>query len=122
VIKSAAGFTVMAAEGVHAACPDADPATVLTKEALAGVGIVDRKCARDVVMQYAGETSAVLRANPLTVSPWAKLLRDNSDGNQPAGAPVLIVQGAADQLVVQPLTDAFVKKAFAPGDKIDYRV
>ena len=121
-IKTAGGFTVMAAEGFHAAYPDADPAIVLTKDAVAGASIVDRRCSGDVIRQYAGGAATVLRANPLTVAPWARLIHENSDGNQPAGAPVLIVQGAADPLVVRPLTDAFVKKACALGDKIDYRV
>ena len=49
-------------------------------------------------------------------------MRANSYGNRPAGAPLLVVQGTADQLVPQSSTDAFVKKACAAGDTVDYRL
>jgi len=121
-IPQAAGFTVMAAEGFHAAYHDADPATVLTPEAVAGSAIVDQVCAQDVIRRFAGTTTSIVTHDPLTTPPWSELLHASSAGNRRAGAPLLIAQGAADRLVIRPLTDAFVQKACARGDVVDYRV
>jgi acetyl esterase/lipase len=119
-LKSVGGYLVMAAEGFHAAYPDADLAAVLTPEAIAKAGIVDRACGGAVIKEFS--TTTILRANPAGVAPWNTLLHQNSAGNRDAGAPVLVVQGAADQLVVRPFTDQFVQKACARGDQIDERV
>ena len=51
----------------------------------------------------------------------AAILHENSAGNQPTKAPILVVQGTADRLILQPLTDAYVQKACAAGDHVEYR-
>ena len=52
-------------------------------------------------------------------------LAQRLEENTPAGpieAPLLIGQGAADQLVVRPAQDAFVEARCAEGQQVDYRV
>jgi alpha-beta hydrolase superfamily lysophospholipase len=120
-IKQAAGFVVMGAKGFQAAYPQADPAAVLSPDAVAKSGIVDEKCAGAVVKAFAGTSTAVVAHNPQDVAPWADLIHASSAGNRPAGAPVLVVQGEADQLVLRPLSDGWVRKACAAGDVVDYR-
>ena len=63
-----------------------------------------------------------LAQNPLDIPALATILHTNSAANRPAGAPVLVAQGTADDGNPQFLTDAFVKKACAAGDTVDYRV
>jgi alpha-beta hydrolase superfamily lysophospholipase len=121
-IPQAAGFTVLAAAGFQAAYDDADPALVLAPDAVAALPIADQICAQDVIRQFAGTTTSIVAHDPLTTQPWSKLLHASSAGNRRAGAPLLVAQGAADRLVVQPLTDSFVQKACARGDVVDYRV
>lgn len=123
VIRQASGFLVMGARGFEAAYPEADPSTVLTPEAVAASAIVDQACASQVVRQFAGtNATAVVARDPSVTPPWPRLLRESSAGNRPAGAPVLVVQGGADQLVLKGLTDAWVAKACGAGDVVDYRV
>ena len=120
-IKQAAGFLVMGAKGIHAAYPQADPAAVLSPDALAKSGIVEEECVGAVVKTFAGTSTAVVAHNPLEVAPWGDLIHASSAGNHPAGAPVLVVQGEADRLVLPILSDAWVRKACAAGDAVDYR-
>jgi alpha-beta hydrolase superfamily lysophospholipase len=120
-IKQAAGFLVMGAKGIHAAYPQADPAAVLSPDALAKSRIVEEECVGAVVKTFAGTSTAVVAHNPLEVAPWGDLIHASSAGNHPAGAPVLVVQGEADRLVLPILSDAWVRKACAAGDAVDYR-
>jgi alpha-beta hydrolase superfamily lysophospholipase len=106
--------------GMNAAYPDADPAAVMSPEAFADAGIVDRECSAGVHDRFDGTT--VLARNPMEIDTWARALRAASAGNRPTTAPVLVFQGFADQLVLQPLTDVYVRKACGLGDTIDYRV
>lgn len=64
---------------------------------------------------------AYLRANPATVEPWATMLRENSAGGAPLGAPVLIAQGKKDELVEPSATTDFARQLCAAGEHVDYR-
>jgi alpha-beta hydrolase superfamily lysophospholipase len=122
MIKQAAGFMVMAGKGFQAAYPEADPASVLTPEAFAASSIADEACVAEVIRQFAGTSTSIVGSNPADTPPWPDLLHKSSAGNRPGGAPMLVVQGAADPLVVRGLTDAWVQKACAARDVLDYEV
>ncbi len=106
--------------GFHAAYPQFDPAALLTPEALAQLSVVDQMC--DITATYPSTSAPVLAHNPLDDPELAAIVHKNSPGNRPAGAPLLVVQGTGDHLVPQFLTDAFVAKACAAGDSVDYRL
>ena len=114
------GFVVTIIEAFHAAYPQLDPAAFLTPDALAKASVVEQKC--DVTETFSGSTDLALAQNPLDIPAMATILHANSAGNRPAGAPLLVVQGTADQLVPQLFTDALVAKACAAGDTVDYRL
>jgi fermentation-respiration switch protein FrsA (DUF1100 family) len=114
------GTVVTIVEAFHAAYPQFDPAALLTPDALAKASIVDQKC--DITDAFSGSNDLALAHNPVDIPALATILHTNSAGNRPAGAPLLVVQGTADELVPQLFTDAFVKKACAAGDTIDYRL
>ena len=121
-IKGAAGYVAMGIEGFHAAYPDdVDPAAVLTPAALAKAATATTQCASDVLQAFSNTAGSVFARDPLSIPGIQMLLHQNSAGNRPAGAPLLIVQGSADTTIPHALTDAFVKKACAAGDTVDYR-
>ena len=62
-----------------------------------------------------------LLANPATVEPWATMLRENSAGGAPIGAPVLITQGLKDALVKPSATTGYAEQLCAAGEHVDYR-
>jgi dipeptidyl aminopeptidase/acylaminoacyl peptidase len=49
------------------------------------------------------------------------MLRENSAGGAPIGAPVLIAQGLKDALVKPSATTDLAGKLCALGDRVDYR-
>jgi pimeloyl-ACP methyl ester carboxylesterase len=63
---------------------------------------------------------AFVRSDPTTTEPWATLLRENSAGGAPAGAPVLIAQGLKDGLVRPSAATGFVERLCAAGEHVDY--
>lgn len=122
-IGGSAGYLAMGIQGFHAAYPDADPASVLSPDAVAKSEAATTQCSGDVMSAFEGiRGPAVLARDPLSIPAIQSLLHRNSAGNRPAGAPLLIVQGSADTTIPKVLTDAFDTKACAAGDIVDYRV
>jgi acetyl esterase/lipase len=121
-INGGAGYLAMGVQGFHAAYPDADPAAVLAPDAEAKSEAATTQCSDEVHAAFEGVSGpAVLAHDPLSIPSIRKLLHENSAGNRPAGAPLLIVQGTADTTIPKVLTDAFTAKACAAGDTVDYR-
>jgi hypothetical protein len=119
-IPQAAGYVVMGAAGFHAAYPTADPASILTPDALADVPLAQHACSGAVIQQLAGTGTDALAHSPLSTPPWSTILPANSAGNTTTRAPILVVQGTADDLILPGLTDAFVEKACNAADTVDY--
>jgi alpha-beta hydrolase superfamily lysophospholipase len=121
-INGGGGYVAMGIQGFHAAYPDTDPASVLAPDAQAKSDAATTQCSDEVMAAFQGVSGpAVLAHDPLAIPALQQLLHENSAGNRPAGAPVLIVQGTADTTVPRVLTDAFTTKACAAGGTVDYR-
>jgi len=119
-IPQAASYVVMGAAGFHAAYPTADPASILTTDALADVPLAEHECSGAVIQQLSGTATVALAHSPMSTPPWSTILRANSAGNTTTRAPILVVQGTADDLILPGLTDAFIEKACNAGDTVDY--
>ncbi len=122
-VSAGLGYAVMAAVGYHAAYPELNPATVLTPQAIAGLGFVNTHCASDVIDYYAEMTPAqVVAQNPLNVPAFATRLAENTAGLVTTPAPLLVAQGGRDVLIPEPVTTQFVQRACQLGDRVDYLV
>ena len=121
-IKPYNAFVAMIVEGFHAAYKKFDPAAVLTPDALAQASTVTQKCFDDVFTALSSSPNLVLAHAPLGIPAMGTIVHTNSGGNRPSGAPVLVVQGTADEFVPQFVTDAFVKKVCTAGGTVDYRL
>jgi len=65
------------------------------------------------------ETEKFLKANPAsTPPPWAAIMKKNSPGQRPAGAPVFLAQGTADTIVRPYITKQFGKALCKQGAKV----
>lgn len=53
-----------------------------------------------------------------TAEPWRSLIADNSPTTLPAGLPLFVAQGAADDLVRPQVTQAYVKRQCEAGGKV----
>jgi acetyl esterase/lipase len=62
---------------------------------------------------------AFLKVDPTTIEPWRGIMEKNTPGQAAAGAPVLILQGTADDLVRPQITKQFAEKLCAAGAVVD---
>ena len=62
-----------------------------------------------------------LKVDPTTVEPWRGIMEKNTPGQAPAGAPVLIVQGTADDLVRPQITKQFANRLCEAGAVVEMR-
>ena len=120
-VRGSAGYVALAALGFDAAYPDANVLQILTPEARQRAQIGLTECSGAVLQAFSGDHAALFAADPLADPKLAAILHENSAGNQRTTAPILVVQGTADATILKPLTDGFVTKACAAGDRIDYR-
>jgi alpha-beta hydrolase superfamily lysophospholipase len=62
---------------------------------------------------------AFLKVDPTTIEPWRGIMEKNTPGQAPAGAPVLILQGTADDLVRPQITRQYAEKLCAAGATVE---
>jgi hypothetical protein len=120
-IPSTLGFAVMGMLGLQAAYPDAKVSDVLTPAALEQTKIADEKCYDAVLDAFKQPVDQVIANNPANVPPFPDLFALDTAGKVPTKAPMLVYQGLSDDVVFKVFTDAYVKKACAMGDTVDYR-
>ncbi|TVR27267.1 MAG: hypothetical protein EA387_01345 [Nitriliruptor sp.] len=53
--------------------------------------------------------------------PWASRIAENTPGNDPIDAPLLIVQGTDDVLIRADIQRRFVQRLCALGQQLEYR-
>ena len=56
--------------------------------------------------------------DPTTSEPWHTLLAENTVGMPPAGLPLFVAQGTADDVVDPPVTADYVKQLCANGNAV----
>jgi len=99
-------------------------AEILTPQAIERLPEMNRLC----LLSHLGELHQLgeplvgdfFLHDPTTTEPWATLLRENSVGAAPIGAPVLVAQGTGDELVLPADTEAFVAQERSIGTDVDY--
>lgn len=64
------------------------------------------------------ERLGFLAVDITTAEPWARLIRENTPGQRPPGAPLFIVQGTDDDLVLPRTTAKFVKSLCRRGAQV----
>jgi acetyl esterase/lipase len=61
-----------------------------------------------------------LKTNPAKTEPWEGIMKRNSPGQAPAGAPVFLAQGAADTIVRPAITKQFGDALCAQGARVTF--
>lgn len=59
-----------------------------------------------------------LKANPAKTQPWEGIMKRNTPGQKPAGAPVFLAQGTADTIVNPAITKQFGKALCKQGARV----
>jgi acetyl esterase/lipase len=65
-----------------------------------------------------GMPASFLTANPTKIEPWKSIMTRNSPGEAPAGAPVFIAQGTADEIVRPHITKRFADHLCLAGTQV----
>lgn len=113
------GVAVTIAYGMAAAHPDLDPAEVLTAGALDDLDLLEQGCIGEVVAAFTRPVDEVVQ--PLDEQgAWAAVLAANQTGHRPSAAPVLLVQGTADDIVFPETTDVVANRTCRHGGPVAY--
>jgi alpha-beta hydrolase superfamily lysophospholipase len=113
-VTSGAMLIVVAWSDAYRVPPDA-----LTPAGRKAADRVRTRCLDELAKEPA--TPTVRPGDLLTTPPWPALLARNSPGHAATPAPVLIPQGADDQVVVPAATGALVQRLCRLGDTVELR-
>jgi alpha-beta hydrolase superfamily lysophospholipase len=119
-IPDTLGFAVMGLYGMQAAYPDAKVSDVLTPAGLDTAKIIDQRCYGAVLSAFKKPVDQIIAHNPADVPPFPQIFASDTPGQTPTKAPMLVYQGASDDVVFKTFTDAYVKKACTLGNTIQY--
>lgn len=122
-VPSFLGYVTMGARGFGAAYPEAQTAlaTVFTPQGLRDSEIVHTQCSEAVGKVMSRSSAEVIARNPLDTPPFPTLIDENTPANVKTAAPMLVVQGDKDALVIPGTTDSFATRACGTGDTLEYR-
>ncbi|HEY0003043.1 MAG TPA: alpha/beta fold hydrolase [Actinoplanes sp.] len=99
------GYLVMGLYGLSAVEPAYQPATVLAAPARARTAVLQTGCLAEILAAYAPLTATELLVGGVLPASWvAKLMQYDNPGQSPPTAPILIVQGTADEAVPADIT------------------
>ena len=103
------GYLVMGLYGLNAVEPAYRPADVLAPPAEQRAGVLQTGCLNEVLAAYAGLSAGQLLQGGRLPADWVnRLVAYDNPGRTAPSAPVLIVQGTADEAVPSFITDSLV--------------
>jgi pimeloyl-ACP methyl ester carboxylesterase len=85
--------------------------------------LVDQEACRDPFLDAARDVeNAGFVTNPADLPAWRERLVENSPGYERTDIPILMLQGSADPIIPQSLTDMLFDRLCDIGSQTDYRV
>jgi len=116
------GLAMMVAGAWSQTYPDARADAILTKTGLNRLIDVNGRCTFGEVTAFSdAPPSTYLKANPARTPIWREYVALNTPGSQPTAAPILVMQGEADEIVLPWTTDAFVRRLCQLGNTVNYK-
>lgn len=111
------GYVLMAINGIGTAYPDAlaqrDKLTAAGRQALSAIR---SECGAEILVQYAGKRREEFGLGPILDSAeFLRRLHENEPGHAKTQAPLLIVQGEADDTIPPAMTRRLVQAYCAAG-------
>jgi acetyl esterase/lipase len=106
---------------------DAPMSRVVQPQAIPAVDLLASACIESIYdlivrrrMERPLEASFLSVKNPADVEPWRGLAAANTPAPTPAGVPLFVAQGTADQLVRPAITRAYVARVCRGGGKVRF--
>ena len=121
-ITPAFGLVASAVYAYGSVYDDLDLAEALTPAALDRIDVVEQRCLQGVTEAFSDQApSAWLVANPVDLEAWERRIEENEPGSAAMSAPVLVVQGTNDFIVLASSTQTAIERMCAGGNTVDYR-
>jgi predicted esterase len=118
---SGVAYLLLAAYGASVADPSINLRAALTGKGRRLLNIVRQKCALDLLAATSGvSVGQVFTHNPLTTQPFAAAFAAQRTAAIGSMAPVLLLQGDADDVIRQPITDEVARSLCAAHTVVDY--
>jgi dienelactone hydrolase len=102
--------------------PGLDRAAVFTPALLGDLDELETDCLTEVTHYYTRPIPDMLLRTPREVPAFEARLAENQAGRAPVAVPVLVVQGAVDQIVDPADTDALVRRYCDQHVRVSYSV
>ena len=112
-------MTIAALYGLAVDHPQIDPDDYVTPQVAAASSVIDTGCLAEMFLAFAAiPHDQLFTHDPRTTPPAVEVARANDPGNHRTAAPILLVQGTADAIVVPARTAALRTKLCAIGDNV----
>jgi len=113
----------MALFGIAEEYPQIDPADYASPALLAASSVLDTGCINDISLALAAiPFEDLFTADPRFTEPARSVMFENDPGRRTTSAPILLVQGTADAVVVPARTDALLDKLCTIGAVVDLEI
>jgi alpha-beta hydrolase superfamily lysophospholipase len=116
------GVLVTIVGGFAHAYPELDPGAVFTSPVVAELPELERECIGEVNIFFDRPVPDMLVAKPSERADFAARFAENELGRAPISVPVLVVQGAKDDIVDPADTQALVDRYCALGMTVAYEI
>ncbi len=116
------GVLIAIVHGARLAEPDLDPAAILTPIGLEVLDAVDRSCISELITAANRPLDELLLADPAEDPAWREVLDAQRPGDAGTGMPVLVLHGAADEIIPVSDSEALVERLCAAGDPVRFVV
>ena len=119
--KGLGGFLPLVVKGASFSDPTIETRRILSVEAASRLAITEAGCLPVVGAIYADLTGPTLvRPGGLEDNAFARYLTANSTGHNPVGGPLLLLQGEADSVVPESLTEELATNLCRSGATVTY--
>jgi alpha-beta hydrolase superfamily lysophospholipase len=79
-----------------------------------------RQALKLILAEQPLEREGFLAVNVTKTEPWRRIMRENTPGDAPAGAPVFLVQGTSDRVVRPAVTQQFMRRLCGKGTPVRF--
>jgi pimeloyl-ACP methyl ester carboxylesterase len=129
-IKTTVGkiLIAMALQSWESVYHDAHLDQIVTPAARPIVAKIARNCLYDqkqILASVPGSLAlglSFIHTPPWETQPWKRIAEQNTPGGAPTKAPILIVQGSADTIILPEVTERLVNKLCKAGETVDFRL
>jgi hypothetical protein len=115
-----ASVSAMALFGIAVDYPEIIPADYASPKLLERSSILDTGCINEISLEFVGiPFDELFTHDPRTTEPARSVMLENDPGRRATSAPILLVQGDADAVVVPARTDSLLDKLCGIGGIVD---